>query len=386
METKLTETEYPTATFACGPGQGHPDIRQTPLYKTLFERSHRAPDISTNGVYAAAETELRQLLHIPSDYRLCFFPGGATPTLDAVTWSLALGSVSGLSFGAFSQRWCQQIATQIPAIKKDFKTPDANNFFPTEKPDTQASLILLTPNETSMGVQIPYDYLLDIWQCKAPNTLVAWDCTSCAGGRLLPPNAYDVMVFGLQKCFGAGGGTAALILSPRAITRICEVKKCRTLPYSLDLSYALENAQKAQTINTPSTINIWMCWQAARWMNAHGGLAAMDKLCRAHTDFLINWAAKTDWIRPLIEAEKFRSYTTPTFQIIAPEISDTLVNQALAATGLPNLQDGLKRYATAPENSLRISCFPFVDPDGTGQYHKLTKLLNSLVQQLRSTK
>ena len=386
MKTNLNLNEFPISTFACGPGQGHPDVRQTPLYKTLFERSHRADDISTHGIYAAAEKELRLLLQIPNDYLLFFFPGGATPALDAVTWSLSLDSISGLAFGAFSDRWCYEVAGQIPNLKKDFKAPASGSFFPSEKPDLNASLILLTPNETSMGVQIPDDYLLDIWQHKGANTLVAWDCTSCAGGRLFPSAAYDVLAFGLQKCFGAGGGTSTLILSPRAVKRIDEVRKMRQIPYSLDLFYAVENAYKAQTINTPSTINIWMCWQAAHWMNEHGGLVAMDKLCYAHADYLVDWASKTDWVRPLISDEKFRSYTTVTLQIIDPQISANALNQALADTGLPNLQDGIKRYATAPENSLRIACFPFVDTEGTKQYEKLTRVLDEIVYQLRQAK
>ena len=383
MKLNLTEKDFPTSTFACGPGQGHTTIRQTPLYQAQFERSHRAADISEN-VYHAAELELRKLLAIPSDYLLCFFPGGATPALDAVTWSLTLDSVSGLSFGAFSKRWCEQIAAQIPDIKRDFKIPSADTFFPAEKPNTNASLILLTPNETSTGVQIPDDYLLDIWHAKGLNTLVAWDCTSCAGGRVLPSGAYDIMAFGLQKCFGAGGGTAALILSPRAVERISEVKKIRQIPYSLDLSYAVENAHKFQTINTPSTINIWMCGQAAYWMNEHGGLIAMEKLCRSHADFLFNWAAKTDWLRPMISDAKLRSYTTPTFKIIDSKISADDINRALANTGLPNLQDGIKKFTTAPANTLRIACFPFIDTDGTTQYAKLTRLLDEIVRQLRA--
>jgi len=383
MHIKLNADELPTATFACGPGQGHQTIRQTPLYLAQFERSHRAKDISEN-IYHAAESELRKLLNIPTDYLLCFFPGGATPALDAVTWSLSLNSISGLSFGAFSKRWCEQITAQIPGLSRDIKTPTAGAYFPAEKPNLQASLISLTPNETSAGVQIPNDYLTDIWQAKGPETLVAWDCTSCAGGRLLPPGAYDVMAFGLQKCFGAGGGTAALILSPRAIERISQVKKIRHIPYSLDLSYAVENAHKFQTVNTPSTINIWMCRQAAHWMNEHGGLTAMDQLCRAHADFLFRWANSTDWLRPMISDEHFRSYTTPTFEMIDPQLEADAINQALAETGLPNLQDGIKRFSTAPKNSLRIACFPFVDPDGTQQYKKLTCLLDKIVRQLRS--
>lgn len=379
---KFDPKELPTATFACGPGQGLQDVRQTPLYKTLFERSHRAPDISTKGLYHAAEMQLRQLLHIPENYIVCFFPGGATTTLDAATWSLTLDSVSGLNFGAFSKRWCEQITAPIPNIKRDFKTPPTGEFFPAQKPDLNASLILLTPNETSTGVQIPDAYLLDIWQHKGPDTLVAWDCTSCAGGRNLPAGAYDIMAFGLQKCFGAGGGTAALVLSPRAVARIAQVQKIRQIPYTLDLSYAVENALKAQTINTPSTINIWMCHEAAKWMNTHGGLEKMDQLCRQHADFIVHWAENTNWVRPMIINPALRSYTTVTLQITDPRITADKLNEALAATGAANLQDGVKKFATAPANSLRVACFPFVDTEGIEQYQKLTRLLDKIASYL----
>lgn len=375
--------KFPTSTFACGPGQGLVSVRQTPLAATLFERSHRAADMSSQGLYHAAEQELRKLLSVPEDYLILFFPGGATPALDAVTWSLTLDSVSGLNFGAFSKRWCEKIAGQIPAVQTDFKSPLAPAVFPQEKPNTNASLLLLTPNETSTGVQIPNDYLEDIWHTKGPHTLVAWDTTSCAGGRILPEGMYDVQVFALQKCFGAGGGTAAMIVSPRAIARLQQVKQLRTLPYSLDLSYALDYARKAQTFNTPSTINIWMCYQAARFMNEQGGLAAMDKLCRAHTDFLVKWAEQTDWVRPSITDEKFRSYTTLTLDITDPRITEQALNQALADTGLANLQDGLKKFSSIPTNSLRVACFPFVDLSGTEQYEHLTHLLDEIVRQLR---
>ena len=108
MSIKLNTADLPTSTFTCGPSQGHPVIRQTPLSQTLFERSHRAKDISTDGLYKEATANLRQLLALPDDYTVIFFMGGATPALDAVAWSLTTNSISGLSFGAFSKLWCSR--------------------------------------------------------------------------------------------------------------------------------------------------------------------------------------------------------------------------------------------------------------------------------------
>ena len=191
MSIKLSIADLPTSAFTCGPSQGHPVIRQTPLYKTQFERSHRAKDISADGLYKEATDGLRKLFDLPQDYTVIFFMGGATPALDAVAWSLTKDSISGLSFGAFSKLWCKKIAGCLEdSVKKDFKEAAEGEFFPKEKPDFNASLVVLTPNETSTGVQIPNEYLEDAWAIKGADTLIAWDCTSCAGGRDLPKNKF----------------------------------------------------------------------------------------------------------------------------------------------------------------------------------------------------
>ena len=47
----FTEEEFPTSSFSCGPGQGLPGVRNARLYETFFERSHRAADITFEGLY-----------------------------------------------------------------------------------------------------------------------------------------------------------------------------------------------------------------------------------------------------------------------------------------------------------------------------------------------
>ncbi len=384
MHIQLNPAELPTVTFACGPGQGHPALRQTPLYKTLFERSHRAPDVSTRGLYKEATENLRALLALPADYTALFFAGGATPAMDAVIWNLTKDSLSGLAFGAFSRRWTHDIAARLESgVTRSIREADENGFFPREKPDYNASLVVLTPNETSTGVQIPDGYLREAWAARGKDTLIAWDCTSCAGGRVLPPGEFDVMLFSLQKCFGAGGGTSVLVLSPRAVERLRQTSRYRAVPFSLDLNEAVRHAQAAQTANTPCTTNIWLCNEACKWMLENGGLKAMETLCKRHAARLLEWAAQTDYLAPLVKDERFRSFTTLTLEVTDPQLKDSSISDALINTGLPNLADGLKKYSSVKQNSLRISCFPFVDVNGVEQYDKLAAAVDEIVRQLR---
>ncbi len=375
---KFTENELPTSSFSCGPGQGLLSVRNAHLYETFFERSHRAADVTFNGLYKQCTENLRQLLCVPVNYTLLFFPGGATAAMDAVLWSLAQDTISGVDLGAFSHLWCDELTERLPNATRKLVTAD-KNFLPTGLPDTSASLILLTPNETSTGVQLTDEYLQTVWNTRGKNTIVAWDTTSCAAGRNLPADTYDVMLFGLQKCLGAGGGTCCVVLSPRAVERAQQ--HSRQIPYFLDLKNALTYTDKFQTLNTPSTINIWMANEACKWMLAHGGLAAMDKLCRAHADYLVTWAQQSTWIRPLIADDTHRSFTTLTLEITNPHVSGEKIAEVLRATGKQNLMDGLKKYRTVAQNSLRIACFPFVDTEGVEQYKKLTAVLDKIAQQ-----
>lgn len=375
----LDKKALPTSTFACGPGQALHTLRQTPLCATHFERNHRAPDV-VRDIYEHTDRELRRLLEIPPDYSLCFFPGGGNAAMDAVLWNLTTDTLSGLAFGEFSRRWASAMAERLPGVKNTVRFTKPGELIPTEEPDYNAGLIVLTPNETSTGVQLPNEYLSRVWQKRGKNTLVAWDATSCAGGRLLPKNEFDILLFSLQKCFGTMGGTSVLILSPAAQARLQKLP--RVVPYFLDLTRAVEQAKNFQTVNTPNTTAIWCAGQAAAWMNQNGGLAAMDALCRAHAKWITDWAAATDFCTPLVSNEKYRSYTTLTLQITDDKINADDINRALINTGLENLKDGLKRHPYAPKNSLRVSCFPFVDTDGVSQYKKLTAALDEIVRQL----
>lgn len=91
-------------------------------------------------------------------------------------------------------------------------------------------------------------------------------------------------------------------------------------------------------------------------------------MCREHADYLLKWAASTDYLAPLIKNEDNRSYTTLTLEVTDPAIKDADISAALKATGLANLADGIKKYSSVKQNSLRIACFPFVDIHGTEQY------------------
>ena len=377
---KIPRNILPSKTFTCGPAQALKSVENTPLVKTFFERSHRSPSIAQKGLYRQTTLNIKKLFNLNDDYTILFFPGGATAAMDAVVWTLTNKSISALVFGSFSKRWIKN-TNFIDGIKKTFVAFDYKNPQSYKKMDFKSSLILLTLNETSHGICLPEKMLKDIYERKSKNTLVAWDATSWAGMNQVK-SYFDIMLFSTQKAFGAGGGTCVLIMNKKAIKRAEEMQKTKKIPFFLNLNNALRFAPLYQTLNTPSTINIWMLNESVKYMLKHGGLKAMEKLTRAHAKVLLDYAKKSNWLEPMIEDQDFRSPETLTLKIIDEKIKDTLVNKALAQTKKRNLLDGIKKFSSIEENSLRIACFPFIDTKGTKEFVKLTKTLDFIAKHL----
>lgn len=376
---KIQKNILPSSTFACGPSQALKKVENTPLVKTSFERSHRSPNLTQKGLYRQTTLNIKKLFKLNDDYTIMFFPGGATAAMDAVVWSLTKKSISGLVFGSFSKRWIKD-TNFLDGIKRTFVTFDykKENY---KELDFKASLILLTLNETSHGICLPKEMLKDIYQRKSKDTLIAWDATSWAGMNQVKPY-FDIMLFSTQKAFGAGGGTCVLIMNKKAIKRAQEMQKIKKIPFFLNLNNALHFAPLYQTLNTPSTINIWMLNEGVKYMLKHGGLKKMEALTKAHAKVLLDYVKKSNWLCPFVENPKFRSCETLTLKITDEKIKDTLVNKALAQTKKRNLLDGVKKFSSISENSLRIACFPFIDIKGTKEFEKLTKTLDYIAKHL----
>lgn len=382
---KIPQSFLPSSTFAAGPAQGLEEVRETALAETFFERRHRTTFI-TQELYKKTALDLKKLFKLPKDYLVIFFPGGATAAMDAVAWSLNEGSVSGLNLGAFSELWNKKICGALPPdVKKDFVDFDYKNPESANKLNAKSSLVLLTPNETSTGLALPDILLKEIYARKGKNTLIAWDATSCAGARALP-GCFDVMLFAGQKAFGAPGGTCVIFLSPAAVKRALAAEHKKEIPYFLNLSRAVQKALIFQPFNTPCNTTIWAIGKACSYMLKRGGLKSMQALTLEHAETVLNYVQKSRWLKPLIEEEKYRSFTTLTLKITDPGIKDAQINKALAATKRANLIDGIEKYSSVKENSLRIGCFPFIDAKGCAQFKKLCRTLDFIYKELKKVK
>jgi phosphoserine aminotransferase len=232
---------------------------------SIMEMSHRGKEFS--GIAAEAETDLRELLVIPENYKVLFLQGGAHSQFSMVPMNLLRGKQTAdyISTGLWSEkaiaeaeRYCKVNVAASSADKNFTYAPTQNQW----KLNPAAAYVHYTSNETIGGVEI-FD---------TPDTgsipLVA-DMSSHILSRPVPVGKYGVIYAGAQKNIGPAGLTIALVredLIGQTITGT---------PTMFDYKIHADNGSM---YNTPATYAIYIAGLVFKWLKARGGIAEMERL------------------------------------------------------------------------------------------------------------
>jgi len=239
-----------------------PDVGASPL-----EVSHRGTWFT--GVIEEAETNLRQLLEIPSGHRVLFCQGGATMQFTMVAMNLLRGSnrhadyvITG-SWGVKAEAEATMEGdTRIAWSGRDegyVRVPDTEELL--ESIDADPAYVHITTNETIQGVEFP-----DTPIVPDDVTLVA-DSSSDFLSRPIEVARYGVLYAGAQKNAGPAGVTVAIVRDD-VLARIPE-----GVPTMLDYR---TYAEHGSLYNTPPVFSIYMLMLVTRWLRDDvGGLDAM---------------------------------------------------------------------------------------------------------------
>ncbi len=228
---------------------------------SVMEMSHRGKDFMS--IAAQAETDLRELMSVPANYKVLFAQGGASSQFAMVPLNLLKGRKGAdyINTGSWSkkaiaeaQRFCEvNIAGATP--KGEFSVPAPE----TLQLSADAAYVHYTPNETIQGVEFPY----------VPDTgdvPLAADFSSTILSRPIDVSRYGVIYAGAQKNIGPAGLTVViiredLIAEPMAGT-----------PAMFNYG-ALAGADSMY--NTPPTYAWYIAGLVFQWLKRRGGLDAM---------------------------------------------------------------------------------------------------------------
>ena len=324
MTTTAPAVRPANACFSSGPCAKRPGWTPTVLRQAALGRSHRAKLPKAKLKLAIDLT--REVLGVPSDYRIGITPASDTGAFEMAMWSmLGARGVDVLAWESFGEGWVADIAKELKL--KDARTLKAPY---GELPDlSQVNFdndVVFTWNGTTSGVRVPDAD----WIPADRKGLTLCDATSAAFAQALDWPKLDVTTFSWQKALGGEAGARNLILSPRAAERLETHKPSWPLPKVFRLTKGgklIEGIFEGETINTPSMLCVEDYIDALQWAKSFAGLKALIARADANAKAIADWVDRTPWVDFLARVPETRSNTSVCLKVVDPAIA------ALSADG-----------------------------------------------------
>ena len=289
---------------------------------SVMEISHRSQAFEK--VAAEAESDLRELMSIPRNYKVLFQQGGASAQFSFVPMNLAeAGStVDYLNTG----HWSQKAIAEAGRYCKVHVAGDAGGNYTRVPPQSElrfnegATYVHYTPNETIGGVEFGY----------VPDThgvpLVA-DMSSSILSRPIDVTKFGLIYAGAQKNIGPSGLVVVIV-------RDDLIGHARSgTPQVFDYKAVADNQSM---LNTPATFPWYMAGLVFKWIKGVGGLAAVGERNRIKAQTLYAAIDASQLYRSPV-AKDSRSWMNVTFTLNKPDL-DAAFLTAAAAAGLQGLK------------------------------------------------
>lgn len=304
--------------FSSGPCAKRPGWTLEALSDAALGRSHRAK-IGKAKLKQAIDLT-REILEVPTDYRIGIVPASDTGAVEMALWSL-LGArgVDMLAWESFGAGWVTDVVKQLKLADVRRFEADYGELPDLSKVDFDRDVVF-TWNGTTSGVRVPNADFIPADR----KGLTICDATSAAFAQELDFAKLDVVTFSWQKVLGGEGGHGVLILSPRAVERLESYQPAWPLPKIFRMTKGgklIEGIFTGETINTPSMLCVEDYIDALLWAKSIGGLNALISRADANAEVVHRFVAANDWIANLAIAPETRSNTSVCLKIVDKDIT-----------------------------------------------------------------
>ena len=232
---------------------------------SVMEMSHRGKEFIS--IYEQAEADLRELLAVPSNFRILFMQGGGLAENAIVPLNLSQsGAMDFVLTGSWSQKSQKEAGKYGTA--RVAATAQADGFTTLPAPGSwqigaDSRYVHICGNETIHGVEFQELPDLKALGCDAPLVV---DFSSNVASRAVDWSRVGLAFGGAQKNLGPAGLTLVIVredLIGHALP-IC--------PSAFDYKQVADNQSM---YNTPPTYSIYIAGLVFQWLKAQGGIAAM---------------------------------------------------------------------------------------------------------------
>lgn len=274
---------------------------------SVMEMSHRGKEFIS--IYEAAERDFRELLGVPTNYRILFLQGGGLGENAIIPMNLVgrqpqpatvdfihTGSWSGKSIKE-AQKYCKVNVAASSEGQKFTTIPPRE----TWKLSKDAAYVHVCTNETIDGVEFHFNPDVSADTNDAP---IVADMSSHILSRAIDVSKYGVIFGGAQKNIGPAGLTLVVVrddLIGHALS-IC--------PSAFDWKLVAENNSM---YNTPPTYAIYIAGLVFQWLKRQGGVAAMEERNIAKAKLLYDYLDSTDFYRNRVTKECRSRMNVPFF-------------------------------------------------------------------------
>ncbi len=249
---------------------------------SVMEMSHRGKEYMS--IQAAAESDLRELMGIPANYKVLFLQGGASSQFAMVPMNLYRGKASAdfLNTGEWSKRAISE-AQKYGAVNVVASSEDKNfNYAPTQdvwKVDPNAAYLHYTPNETIGGVEI-------FWTPDSGEVPLVADMSSTILSRPIDVSKFGLIYAGAQKNIGPAGVTLVIVR---------EDLLGHVVPGTPTMFDYRTHSENDSMYNTPPTYGIYIASLVFKLLKDKGGLAAMEVTNRLKAGLVYDYLDATSF-------------------------------------------------------------------------------------------
>ncbi|RQD72944.1 MAG: 3-phosphoserine/phosphohydroxythreonine transaminase [Candidatus Syntrophonatronum acetioxidans] len=291
---------------------------------SVMEISHRSKEFEE--IIEQAETNLKDLLKIPDNYRVLFLQGGASTQFFMIPMNyLREGETADyILTGSFAEKAYKEAVkigkVNVAGTTKDsnfnhIPSPDELNFSPSP------SYIHITSNNTIFGTQWK-DYSI------FGDFPLAADMSSDILCGPLDVSRFALIYAGAQKNLGPSGVTVVII-------REDMLKKVPAdLPSMLKYDIHAENNS---LYNTPPSFSVYMVNLVLKWVKKEGGLEKMKEKNEKKSSLLYEAIDQSDGFYKGHAVKESRSIMNVTFRLANEDMEKQFISKA-TSQGLVGLK------------------------------------------------
>ena len=290
---------------------------------SVMEKSHRSQVF--DDIIKEAEQDLRDLMHIPDNYKVLFLQGGASQQFAMIPMNLMKNKVADYIVTGQWAKKAYQEAQKYGKVNKIATSEDKTFSYIPDCSDLpvspDADYVYICENNTIYGTKFK----------TLPNTkgktLVA-DVSSCFLSEPVDVTKYGVIYGGVQKNIGPAGMVISIIREDLITDEVLE-----GTPTMLKFK---THADAGSLYNTPNCYCIYMCGKVFKWLKKMGGLEVMKERNEKKAKLLYDYLDSSKLFKGTVEKDS-RSLMNVPFVTGDKDLDAKFVKEAKEA-GLENLK------------------------------------------------